>query len=107
MATYTDIKMQGDDIVTDDAGQPIQIYDRDVIAQDIGHALRESGHLEALIAERSVNRRALIFKEMRILIENDPRTVPGTSSIKEQSPGALLITADTEFGKINIATGAA
>lgn len=103
MATYTDLLMTADDIATDAAGQPIAIYDRDVIAQDIAHALRESGHLESLIGERSRERRGLIFKEMRQLIETDPRVIPGSSNVTETTPGNLQITADTEFGKIDLA----
>jgi len=107
MAKYTDILMQGDDIATDAAGQPVYIHDRDVIAQDIAHALRESGHLESLIGERSGARRALIHTQLRQIIENDPRTVPGTSEITEHTPGQLLITADTEFGPVAFNAGAA
>lgn len=106
MAKYTDILMQGDDIATDDAGQPIYIHDRDVIAQDIGHALRESGLLESLIGERSQQRRAITYKKIRQLVENDTRTVPGSSTVKEAGLGNLHISADTEFGTINISTGA-
>lgn len=102
MAKYTDILMQGDDIATDDAGQPVYIHDRDVIAQDIGHALRESGLLESLIGERSQQRRALTFKKMRQIVEADTRTVPGTSEVTETTPGNLQITAETEFGKIDL-----
>ncbi len=105
MPKYTDIKMQGDDIATDASGQPIQIYDRDVIAQDIGHAIRESGLLELLIAERSKQKRELIHKQLRMIIENDTRIDPGTSEITEATANTLNITADSEFGKISIMAG--
>ena len=106
MATYTDIQMVGDDFVLDAAGQPVLITDRDVIAQDIGHAIRESGLLPQLIGQRNSHQRALIRKQIKRVIEDDTRVVPGTSTVTEYftSSRALAITAtaETEFGLITV-----
>ncbi len=100
--TYTDLKIIDDDVALDENDQPIFIYDRDVIDQDIRHAIRESGLLEHLIGERSQAKRALIFNKLRILIEADPRVLPGTSEITATNIENFTITADTDFGPINV-----
>ncbi|WP_221800410.1 DUF2590 family protein [Oceanobacter mangrovi] len=106
MATYTDIKITNDDIELDTAGQPVLIYDRDVIAQDVGHAIRESGYLPQLIGQRNTQQRALIRKQIKRVIEADTRVKPGTSTVTEYftsaSAVAITATAETEFGLITI-----
>jgi hypothetical protein len=106
MSTYIDLLIENDDIVTDDDGQPLLITDRDVIAQDINHAIRESGLLSDLIGERNQQRRAMIRKKLRTVVENDSRVTPGTSSVSETLSSTkeiyLVITAETEFGLITI-----
>lgn len=42
------------------------------------------------------------MKKIKMLVEADTRVTPGTSEITETTPGNLQITADTEFGKIDI-----
>jgi hypothetical protein len=100
--TYSDIKIINDDVALDDSGQPIFIFDREVIAQDIRHAIRESGLLEALIGERNNKQRAIVFNKLKILVESDSRVTPGTSEINEPSIDQILIMASTNFGPINV-----
>ncbi len=106
MSTYIDLLIENDDIATDDAGQPLIITDRDVIAQDINHAIRESGLMSDLIGERNRQQRALIRKKLRTVLESDSRVTPGTSSVTEIMTDtkkiSLVITAETEFGLITI-----
>lgn len=100
--TYSDFKIIDDDLVRDEYGQPVFIYDRDVVDQDIRHSIRESGLLEALIGERSPNQRKMILSKLRILIEADPRVIPGTSEMDITDIENFRIIADTDFGKINL-----
>jgi len=104
MSTYIDLLIEDDDIATDAAGQPLLVTDRDVIAQDINHAVRESGLLSDLIGERNKQQRALIRKKLRTIVEDDSRIVPGTSTVTETMTDtktiSLVITAETEFGLI-------
>jgi hypothetical protein len=100
--TYSDLKIIDDDLVRDDFGQPVFIYDRDVVDQDIRHSIRESGLLEQLIGERSPNQRKMILSKLRILIESDPRVIPGTSEMDIKDIENFRIIADTDFGKINM-----
>ena len=101
MAKYVDFLIEEDGIAADEAGMPIYIYDRDVVQQDIVHALRESRLLEQLIAERSPRLQKLIFKQLRMIVENDLRVVPGSSEITAQN-GTMHISAQTEFGPVNL-----
>lgn len=101
MAKYTDLLIQDDGIAADAMGMPILIYDRAVINQDIRHMIRESGLVEQLIAERSLKQQLLIFKKIRMLVEEDWRIVPGSSEISIEQEGFLL-NAETEFGPIGV-----
>jgi len=102
MATYTDLKITDDEIELDAAGIPVKIYDRDVIAQDVRHMIRESGLLPQMIAERSRDMRGLILKRLRMLVESDSRIIPGSTEINEISNGEFMLTADSEFGNISV-----
>lgn len=98
--TYKDLSISGDNILLDAALQPVAIYDRDVIAQDLRHALRESGLLEMLIGERNQVEQKLIFQKIKILVESDQRIEPGSVDIEQPEKEKLNITAGTEFGPI-------
>lgn len=98
---YIDLLITGEDITLDSGGVPLLCDNRASIAQDIKHALLESGLVTALIAERSQIARKDLILQMVLLIEDDERLVPGTIRIIEQAAERLLITADTvEFGAL-------
>lgn len=99
---YIDILITGEDITLDSGRMPLLCDNRVSIAQDIKHALLESGLVTALIGERSQIARKDLILQMVLLIEDDERLVPGTIRILEQASDRLLITADTvEFGEIS------
>ncbi|WP_075321157.1 DUF2590 family protein [Histophilus somni] len=104
---YIDLWIEGEDLSLDSGKQPILCDNRLSIAQDIKHALLESGLVTALIGERSSVLRSDIFLQMQLLIEEDIRLVPGTIQIIEKQSAepdkALLwIVAETvEFGQIS------
>ena len=99
---YLDLLITGEDIALDSGKQPLICDNRVSIAQDIKHAIFESGLATQLIAERSrILRRDIILK-MVLLVEEDVRLIPGTVFITEEKLGRLFITADTyEFGALN------
>lgn len=108
MAIYKDIKIENDDLLLD-GNQAVIIYDRDVITQDIIHAIRESGLLVDMIAERHQERRELLFTQIILLVEEDSRIIPGTVNLSaspdnfSQNKGNWTLTADTyEFNEIAI-----
>lgn len=107
MKKYIDLWIDGEDISLDSGKQPILCNNRLSIAQDIKHALLESGLVTALIGERSAVLRSDIFLQMQLLIEEDERLIPGTIQIIEKknvenNKALLWIVADTvEFGTIS------
>lgn len=99
---YIDLLITGEDLTLDGGNIPTLCDNRVSIAQDIKHALLESGLVTALIGERSQIARKDIILQMVLLIEEDVRLIPGTIQINEQSLERLLITAETvEFGRLD------
>ena len=99
---YIDLLITNENISLDAGNMPSLCDNRVSIAQDIKHALLESGLVTALIAERSALARKDIILQMTLLIEDDERLIPGTIRITEQSLERLFITAETvEFGSID------
>ncbi len=108
MAIYKDILISNDDLALD-GSQAVAIYDRDVIAQDLIHAIRESGYLVKMVAERSAERRNLLLTKIILLAEDDDRIIPGTVEIGASADnfiagsGRWTLTASTyEFGTITL-----
>ena len=98
---YQDILIINGDLVLDEGGNPILIQDRDVIAQDIKHAIIESGLAIKLIGEKSPTLRADIKIELELLLESEKRLISGTVNIEEPVLGTLWINAVTrEFGEL-------
>ncbi|MFT6986230.1 MAG: hypothetical protein ACJAT7_002053 [Psychromonas sp.] len=102
-------KTQIDIIVIDggwhlDAGQqPTQCSDLVSIAQDIKHAIMESGLARELIGERNPSLREDVLVQIEQLAEQDVRLIPGTATVSEQSAGNIFLTADAyEFGTIEV-----
>ena len=82
---YLDLLITGEDITLDSGNQPLICDNRISIAQDIKHAILESGLATQLIAERSRILRRDIILQMVLLVE-----------------GQLFITAETyEFGRLD------
>ena len=92
---YQDILIINGDILLDDGGNPTLIQDRAVIAQDIKHAIIESGLAIKLIGEKSPTLRADIKIELELLLESEQRLISGTVNIEEPVLGTLWINAVT------------
>ena len=101
MPTYTDLLISGNDFTLDAGGNPVMVHDRDCIAQDLVHMIRESGLLAHLVGNRDERLKASILIELEIAVENDKRIKPGSVLIEEPELGEFYLVADTlEFGKI-------
>lgn len=99
---YLDLLITGEDITLDSGNQPVICDNRVSIAQDVKHAILESGLATLLIAERSRILRRDIILQIILLVEEDERLIPGTVVINEENPRRLLLTADTyDFGRID------
>ncbi|PKF51106.1 DUF2590 family protein [Enterovibrio nigricans] len=100
---YQDMLIENGDVKLDDGRNPVLIKDAQVIAQDIKHAIIESGLAVALVGENSPSGRADIKKQIELLVEEETRLVPGTVTLEEPKLGQIWIFADTrEFGALKL-----
>lgn len=94
--------MISDDLAVDELHQAVIIEDRDVIVQDLIHAIRESGYLVEMIAERDGDLRQLLMNSIILLVEEDSRIIPGTVLLAGD-PDSMILAGDTyEFGTIRL-----
>jgi len=99
---YFDLLITDDDITLDVGGNPARCWDRDSIAQDIQHMIRESGLLVELVANRDAGKKAENLVKLTIMVDNDERIVPGSCVITEVDLGLFILQADTvKFGPLN------
>ncbi|WP_163832251.1 DUF2590 family protein [Spartinivicinus ruber] len=100
---YIDLLINENDLVLTIAGEPQLTSDRASIAQDIQHAIRESGLLVDMIGERHPEQRQRLIQELTLLVEDDERLIPGTIIFHESRQGRYLLTADTyDYGPVEI-----
>lgn len=94
---HYDLRIVADDIGIGDDGEPLLIDGRPSIAQDVGHAIRESQMLVELIGERNALFRRALHQRIEQLVEDDVRIIPGTCRVTEQTnaPGKLWVQAKT------------
>lgn len=100
---YIDLLMTADDTLAVDAdGLPLLVADRDSIAQDLVHLIRESGELELLIGERDPELRQLREQRIARLVDEDLRIVPGTASMTRHGETWSLTATTTDYGPTEI-----
>ncbi|BCS89962.1 DUF2590 family protein [Pseudodesulfovibrio sediminis] len=98
---YFDLLITDDDITLDAGGIPERCSNRDSIAQDIVHMIRETGLLVELVGNRDERKKAENVVKLTMDVDNDERIVPGTCAITEPSLGVFYLQAETvEFGPI-------
>ena len=106
MSTYKDLLVTDDDLTPDVAGNPQTIYDRDVIAQDLVHMIREKGFLPPLVGNRNRDLIERTKVEITLAVDNDYRIVPGSAYIEEPEDGTFYLVADTiDFGPVGFYLG--
>ncbi|YCO01556.1 DUF2590 family protein [Vibrio sp. VNB-15] len=93
---YIDLLVTEGGIDFDAGQQPIYTSDRNSIAQDIKHAIIESGLLREMQAERNRALRADVLTRIEMLVEQDKRIVPGSAEVTEESDEKIWIFAETE-----------
>lgn len=99
---YIDLRVSNDDMLLDVINEPILLADRECIAQDIKHGIRESGLFFKLVGLRDGQLFRSVIQELELLIEEDVRLVPGTVTITRSTTELFYITAETiDFGPIN------
>ena len=100
---YIDLLVSDGGIDFDAGQQPVYTCDRVSIAQDIKHAILESGLLRELQAERNRTLRADVLVRIEMLIEGDERIEPGTAEVEEQTSEMLWMFAESvDYGEIKM-----
>ncbi|MEC4728852.1 DUF2590 family protein [Shewanella sp. D64] len=97
---YRDWLIEDGDVVLDAGRNPIIITDAVCIAQDIKHAILESGLAVELVAERSTTEISDLEYRIIMLAEMDLRIIPGTCTIAPLNNGRLLTASTYEFGDV-------
>lgn len=94
---HYDLRIVDDDIAIGEDGEPLPMDGRPSIAQDVGHAIRESQLLVGLIGERNTLFRRAIHQQIEQLVEDDLRIIPGSCRVTEQktAPGKIWVQAKT------------
>ncbi|WP_372942741.1 DUF2590 family protein [Shewanella sp.] len=101
MATYIDLHIKSGDIVLDAGLNPTYLTDRAVIAQDIVHAILETGLANLLVSDRGTGVTADTKTQIKLLVEDDVRIMPGTVQVEQVTAGNWWVFADTiDFGPI-------
>jgi phosphosulfolactate synthase (CoM biosynthesis protein A) len=106
MTTYIDLHIQHGDIVLDAGLNPTYLTDRAVIAQDIVHAILETGLANLLVSDRGTGVTADTQTKIKLLVEDDVRIMPGTVQVQQirssqGDAGNWWVFADTiDFGPI-------
>ena len=100
-AQYWDLRVVNDALALDVAGNPLLVEDKDCIAQDLEHMIRESGILVDLVANRSESVKNIKLQELIGRVEDDTRIVPGSVFIEEPHLGTFYLIAETvDFGQL-------
>lgn len=100
---YIDIKVVDGGWHIDAGSQPELCGDQYSIAQDIKHAIMESGVMNALIAERNAALRADALVQIEQIAERDIRIIPGSATVKELGVSQLFLTATTyDNGELSV-----
>ena len=109
MAIYMDLHIENGDVMLDAGKNPTYLTDRNAIAQDIVHAIIESGLAKLLVSDRGTGVNADTQTRIKLLVEDDLRVMPGTVTVQQNDikKGEWWVSAQTiEFGTINTVLGA-
>lgn len=98
---FIDLHINNGDVVLDYGKNPTYLTDREVIAQDLIHAIIETGLAHLLISDRGTGVNADTQIRIKLLVEDDVRIMPGTVVVQENEikKGEWWVTAQTiDFG---------
>mgnify|MGYP003657029981 FL=1 len=104
MSIYRDLQILNGDVVLDAGKNPTYLTDRDVIAQDIVHAILDTGLANLLVSDRGTGVTQDTQTKIKLLVEDDVRIMPGTVKVEqnENQKGQWWVFAQTiEFGEIS------
>ena len=104
MSIYRDLQILNGDVVLDAGKNPTYLTDRDVIAQDIVHAILDTGLANLLVSDRGTSVTNDTQTKIKLLVEDDVRIMPGTVRVQQSeiNKGQWWVYAQTiQFGEIS------
>lgn len=102
MSLYRDLHISNGDVVLDVGHNPSYLTDRAAIAQDIAHAIIETGLAHLLVSDRGTGITADTQVKIKLLVEDDTRIQPGTVRVQQVQNGQWWVFADTiAFGPLS------
>lgn len=102
MSLFIDLHINNGDVVLDAGLTPTYLTDRAVIAQDIVHAILDTGLAHLLVSDRGTGVTADTQIKIKLLVEDDVRIMPGTVRVEQESSGQWWVYADTiNFGAVS------
>tara|TARA_R110002124_G_scaffold80776_10_gene213569 strand:+ start:3095 stop:3430 length:336 start_codon:yes stop_codon:yes gene_type:complete len=104
MSIYRDLHILNGDVVLDAGSNPTYLTDRDVIAQDIVHAILDTGLANLLVSDRGTGVTQDTQTKIKLLVEDDVRIMPGTVKVQQSeiNKGQWWVYAQTiQFGEIS------
>jgi hypothetical protein len=104
MSLYRDLHIESGDVVLDAGLSPQYLTDREVIAQDIVHAILDTGLANLLVSDRGTSVTNDTKTRIKLLVEDDERIMPGTVQVTENEikKGQWWVYAKTiEFDDIS------
>ncbi|MEY8204956.1 MAG: DUF2590 family protein [Bermanella sp.] len=98
-----DLLLVDGDIPLDDQGDPIFFSGSQVIEQSLRNRIFEQNFMVDLIGDRSPVNHQAVYQKIKNEVEQDPRVIPGTCSVKEagvkeSSNNALTVLAKSNDG---------
>ena len=104
MSIYRDLQIKNGDVVLDAGNNPTYLTDRDVIAQDIVHAILDTGLANLLVSDRETGATSDTQTQIQLLVEDDLRIMPDTVRVEQNNinKGQWWVYAKTiEFDAIS------
>lgn len=83
MSLYIDLHIEHGDVVLDVGLNPSYLTDRAAIAQDIVHAILDTGLAHLLISDRGTGVTADTQIKLKLLVEDDVRIMPAQFALKK------------------------
>jgi uncharacterized protein DUF2590 len=94
MPDIVDLRIENNDFVFGDGGEPLTLEDAAAIAQDMKHRIRESGLVPKLVGARGAENQS-ILQDIKLVAREEERIKPDSIVISDLGNGQAQISALT------------
>ena len=98
MEAVFDLKIENNDLVFGNDGEPEYLQDASAISQDVVHRVKETGLVKKLVGARGAEKTETLQK-IKIAVEEDERVKPGSGIVTQIDDEKTQITAKTLDGQ--------